>query len=67
MHTNLISCAMNGRDIPGIGTFFRPEKHQRGGMLEISWNGTEAERELPDGRKAGTFSKTAISLVMRGM
>ncbi len=32
---------MNVGDLLGSGTISGPEKHQRGSLLEISWNGTE--------------------------
>ncbi|MBR0758105.1 fumarylacetoacetase [Bradyrhizobium jicamae] len=57
-------CAMNVGDLLGSGTISGPEKHQRGSLLEISWNGTEPV-ELADGVKR-TFLEDGDSLVMRG-
>jgi fumarylacetoacetase len=57
-------CAMNVGDLLGSGTISGPEKHQRGSLLEISWNGTEPV-ELADGLRR-IFLEDGDSLVMRG-
>src|SRR4029078_3831948 len=57
-------CAMNVGDLLGSGTISGPKKHQRGSLLEISWNGTEPA-ELPGGIHR-TFLDDGDSLVMRG-
>ena len=64
VHHASSGCAMNVGDLLGSGTITGPEKHQRGSLLEISWNGTEPI-ELPGGVKR-TFLEDGDSLVMRG-
>ncbi|MBR0695585.1 fumarylacetoacetase [Bradyrhizobium lablabi] len=64
VHHASSGCAMNVGDLLGSGTISGPEKHQRGSLLEISWNGTEPV-ELADGVKR-TFLEDGDSLVMRG-
>src|SRR5271170_265129 len=64
MHHASSGCAMNVGDLLGSGTISGPEKHQRGSLLEICWNGTEPV-ELPGGVKR-TFLEDGDSLVMRG-
>src|ERR1700742_4430368 len=41
VHHASSGCAMNIGDLLGSGTISGPEKHQRGSLLEISWNGIE--------------------------
>lgn len=64
VHHASSGCAMNVGDLLGSGTISGPEKHQRGSLLEISWNGTEPV-ELPGGVKR-SFLEDGDSLVMRG-
>ena len=64
VHHASSGCAMNVGDLLGSGTISGPEKHQRGSLLEISWNGNEPI-ELPGGLKR-TFLEDGDSLVMRG-
>ena len=64
VHHASSGCAMNVGDLLGSGTISGPEKHQRGSLLEISWNGTEPV-ELAPGVKR-TFLEDGDSLVMRG-
>jgi fumarylacetoacetase len=64
VHHASSGCAMNVGDLLGSGTISGPEKHERGSLLEISWNGTEPV-ELPGGIKR-TFLEDGDSLVMRG-
>jgi fumarylacetoacetase len=64
VHHASSGCAMNVGDLLGSGTISGPEKHQRGSLLEISWNGTEP-LELAGGVKR-TFLEDGDSLVMRG-
>jgi fumarylacetoacetase len=64
MHHASSGCAMNIGDLLGSGTISGPEKHQRGSLLEISWNGAEPV-ELSGGIKR-TFLEDGDSLVMRG-
>jgi fumarylacetoacetase len=64
VHHASSGCAMNVGDLLGSGTISGPEKHQRGSLLEISWNGTEPV-ELPRGINR-TFLEDGDSLVMRG-
>jgi fumarylacetoacetase len=64
VHHASSGCAMNVGDLLGSGTISGPEKHQRGSLLEISWNGTEPI-ELQGGVRR-TFLEDGDSLVMRG-
>jgi fumarylacetoacetase len=64
VHHASSGCAMNVGDLLGSGTISGPEKHQRGSLLEISWNGSEPV-ELDGGLKR-TFLEDGDSLVMRG-
>jgi fumarylacetoacetase len=64
VHHASSGCAMNVGDLLGSGTVSGPEKHQRGSLLEISWNGAEPV-ELAAGIKR-TFLEDGDSLVMRG-
>ena len=64
VHHASSGCAMNIGDLLGSGTISGPRKHQRGSLLEISWNGVEPI-ELPGGVKR-TFLEDGDSLVMRG-
>jgi fumarylacetoacetase len=64
MHHASSGCAMRIGDLLGSGTISGPEKHQRGSLLEISWNGSEP-LELQDGIKR-SFLEDGDSLVMRG-
>jgi fumarylacetoacetase len=64
VHHASSGCAMNVGDLLGSGTISGPDKHQRGSLLEISWNGTEPI-ELPGGEKR-TFLEDGDSLTMRG-
>jgi fumarylacetoacetase len=64
VHHASSGCAMNIGDLLGSGTISGPEKHQRGSLLEISWNGSEPI-ELPGGARR-TFLEDGDSLVMRG-
>src|SRR5690349_17664413 len=41
VHHASSGCAMNIGDLLGSGTISGPDKHQRGSLLELSWNGTE--------------------------
>ena len=64
MHHASSGCAMNVGDLLGSGTISGPEKHQRGTLLEISWNGAELLK-LPRGVNR-SFLDDGDSLVMRG-
>jgi fumarylacetoacetase len=64
VHHASSGCAMNVGDLLGSGTISGPDKHQRGSLLEISWNGTEP-LELPGGIKR-TFLEDGDSLSLRG-
>jgi len=64
VHHASSGCAMNVGDLLGSGTISGPEKHQRGSLLEISWNGTEPV-ELAGG-VTRAFLENGDSLVMRG-
>ena len=64
VHHASSGCAMNVGDLLGSGTISGPEKHQRGSLLEISWNGSEPI-DLPGGARR-TFLEDGDSLAMRG-
>jgi fumarylacetoacetase len=64
VHHASSGCAMNVGDLLGSGTISGPEKHQRGSLLEISWNGTEPV-ELANGI-VRTFLEDGDSLRFRG-
>jgi fumarylacetoacetase len=64
VHHAACGCAMNVGDLLGSGTISGPEKHQRGSLVEISWNGSEPV-ELGGGVKR-SFLEDGDSLAMRG-
>jgi fumarylacetoacetase len=64
LHHASSGCAMNVGDLLGSGTISGPDKHQRGSLLEISWNGTEP-LNLIDGIKR-TFLEDGDSLAFQG-
>ncbi|MGJ4939871.1 fumarylacetoacetase [Bradyrhizobium sp. HKCCYLS1011] len=64
MHHASSGCAMSVGDLLGSGTISGPETHQRGSLLELSWNGTEPV-ELADGVKR-SFLEDGDSLAIRG-
>ncbi len=64
VHHASSGCAMNVGDLLGSGTHLRPEKDQRGSLLEISWNGTEPV-ELAGGVRR-SFLEDGDTLAMRG-
>lgn len=64
VHHASSGCAMNVGDLLGSGTISGPEKHQRGSLLEISWNGTEPA-DLGGGVKR-SFLEDGDSLQMSG-
>ena len=55
---------MNVGDLLGSGTISGPDKHERGSLLEISWNGTEP-LELAAGINR-TFLEDGDSLSFNG-
>jgi fumarylacetoacetase len=57
-------CAMRVGDLLGSGTISGPEKHERGSLLELSWNGTEP-LTLRDGAQR-TFLEDGDTLILRG-
>jgi fumarylacetoacetase len=64
VHHASSGCAMNVGDLLGSGTISGPDKHARGSLLEISWNGTEPV-EPADGIKR-TFLEDGDSLSFHG-
>jgi fumarylacetoacetase len=64
VHHGSSGCAMNVGDLLGSGTISGPDKHARGSLLEISWNGTEPV-ELADGVKR-TYLEDGDSLSFHG-
>ena len=64
VHHASSGCAMNVGDLLGSGTISGPDRHQRGSLLEISWNGAEPV-ELAAGIRR-TFLEDGDLLAMRG-
>ncbi|MGA2287708.1 fumarylacetoacetase [Bradyrhizobium sp.] len=64
VHHASSGCAMNVGDLLGSGTISGPGKHERGSLLEISWNGTEP-LELVGG-VVRTFLEDGDSLSFHG-
>jgi fumarylacetoacetase len=64
LHHASSGCAMTIGDLLGSGTVSGPGQHQRGSLLELSWNGTEP-LQLPNGETRG-FLEDGDTLVMRG-
>jgi fumarylacetoacetase len=64
LHHASSGCAMNIGDLLGSGTISGPEKHQRGSLLEISWNGTEPVELSSEVRRS--FLEDGDSLRFRG-
>jgi fumarylacetoacetase len=51
-------------DLLGSGTISGPEKHQRGSLLELSWNGGEPLALQGGGQR--TFLEDGDTLILRG-
>jgi fumarylacetoacetase len=64
VHHTSCGCAMKVGDLLGSGTISGPHKHERGSLLEISWNGTEP-LELAAGINR-TFLEDGDSLTFNG-
>jgi fumarylacetoacetase len=64
VHHASSGCAMRVGDLLGSGTISGAEGHQRGSLLELSWNGTEPV-ELPGGARR-SFLEDGDCLVIRG-
>jgi fumarylacetoacetase len=64
VHHASSGCVMNVGDLLGSGTISGSEKHERGSLLEISWNGSEPV-ELAGGIKR-TFLEDGDSLSFHG-
>jgi fumarylacetoacetase len=63
-HHAFCGCAMRVGDLLGSGTISGPERHERGSLLELSWNGTEP-LTLEDGGQR-TFLDDGDTLILRG-
>jgi fumarylacetoacetase len=63
-HHAFCGCAMRVGDLLGSGTISGPQKHERGSLLELSWNGTEP-LSLGDGGQR-TFLEDGDTLILRG-
>jgi fumarylacetoacetase len=63
-HHAFCGCAMRVGDLLGSGTISGPEKHERGSLLELSWNGS-APLSLQDGSQR-TFLEDGDTLILRG-
>ncbi|MEA2840663.1 MAG: fumarylacetoacetase [Methylobacteriaceae bacterium] len=57
-------CAMRVGDLLGSGTISGPQKHERGSLLELSWNGTEPLSLGDDAQR--TFLDDGDTLILRG-
>jgi fumarylacetoacetase len=64
VHHAFCGCAMRVGDLLGSGTISGPQKHERGSLLELSWNGTEP-LSLPDGTQR-MFLEDGDTLILRG-
>jgi len=64
MHHASSGCAMSVGDLLGSGTISGPEKHQRGSLIEISWNGAEPIELGRDIKRS--FLEDGDSLTIRG-
>ena len=63
-HHAFCGCAMRVGDLLGSGTISGPEKHERGSLLELSWNGTEPL--TLEGGAQRTFLEDGDTLILRG-
>lgn len=64
VHHAIGGCAMSVGDVLGSGTVSGGEKHQRGSLLELTWNGAEP-LAFPDGQSR-TFLQDGDTLILRG-
>jgi fumarylacetoacetase len=64
VHHAFGGCAMRVGDLLGSGTISGPEKHERGSLLELSWNGTEPLSLQDDAQR--TFLEDGDTLILRG-
>lgn len=64
VHHASSGCAMSVGDLLGSGTVSGPGDHERGSLLELSWNGT-APLTLPGG-ETRSFLEDGDTLIMRG-
>jgi fumarylacetoacetase len=64
-HMTVNGAHLRTGDLFGSGTISGPEPHQRGSLLELSWNGTQP-LELGDG-ETRTFLADGDEVVMRGV
>jgi fumarylacetoacetase len=64
VHHGFCGCAMRVGDLLGSGTISGPQRHERGSLLELSWNGTEP-LTLRDGKQR-TFLEDGDMLTLRG-
>jgi len=63
-HHAFCGCAMRVGDLLGSGTISGPLKHERGSLLELSWNGSEP-LTLEDGMQR-SFLEDGDTLTLRG-
>jgi fumarylacetoacetase len=63
-HLTANGASLRTGDLLGSGTISGPERHQRGSLLELSWNGEEPI-ELDDG-STRTFLADGDEVVLRG-
>jgi fumarylacetoacetase len=63
-HLTVNGASLRTGDLLGSGTISGPQRHERGSLLELSWNGAEP-LELADG-SARTFLEDGDEVVLRG-
>jgi fumarylacetoacetase len=63
-HLTVNGASLRTGDLLGSGTISGPERHQRGSLLELSWNGEEAI-ELDDG-STRSYLEDGDEVVLRG-
>jgi fumarylacetoacetase len=63
-HLTVNGASLRTGDLLATGTISGPERHERGSLIELSWNGEEPI-ELPDG-STRTFLEDGDEVVLRG-
>jgi fumarylacetoacetase len=63
-HLTVNGASLRTGDLLATGTISGPEPHERGSLIELSWNGSEPI-ELPDGEKR-SFLEDGDEVVLRG-
>jgi fumarylacetoacetase len=63
-HMTVNGASLRTGDLIATGTISGPERHERGSLIELSWNGSEPI-DLDDG-SARTFLEDGDEVVLRG-